>query len=79
MSTEKQAHGFIVNAVGKRKHIQLASIIKDCEILGIHVITPCDIMVVSDTLNHAKGTRNIVKSKGFRVSEVTDVFIPMPS
>ena len=79
MKYERQVHGFIVNARGRNKHIRLAEIIKDCDILGIHVITPVDIMVISDTLNGAKGTRNIVKSKGFRVSEVTDVFIPITS
>ena len=76
MDCNKQAYGFMVLTKGKRKHIQLAEIIRECEILGIHVLSPFNIVVISETLNQAKGTRNIVKSHGFKVSDVTDVFIP---
>lgn len=76
MECTKQAYGFMVITKGKKKHIRLAEIIRECEILGIHVMSPYHIVVISETLNQAKGTRNIVKHYGFNVTDVTDVFIP---
>lgn len=76
MECTKQAYGFMVVAKGKKNHIKLAETIRECEILGIHVLSPMHIVVISETLNQSKGTRNIVKSRGFRVTEVSDIFVP---
>lgn len=76
MECTKQAYGFVVNVRGKKDHIQLGKVMSECEILGVYLASPFHVIAISETLNQSKGTRNIVKSYGFSVSDVEKVFVP---
>lgn len=74
---ERLAYGFMVRHRGKKQMIRLGDVLKDeCDLIGVHPISYFQTGVICNTLNEAKATRNIIRSHGFKVSDISECAIP---
>ena len=74
---ESLAYGFMVRHMGKKKMIEFGNILADeCTILGVNPISFFMTGVICESLNDAKASRNIIKSHGFKCSDISECAIP---
>lgn len=70
--------GRIIPMFGKRKNMKAAlDLIKSMQgFIGIHPVDLCHSLLIFDSLNNAKGARNILLSKGVTIGQIAPVLVP---